>query len=221
MVPEASYTAIPPLLPYSQPNSEMRSELECGTQQVLRAFRYAAIKHRYQTLADGQTPYFSHVVRVTFILRDLFDIDDQDIIVATILHDVVEDTGTSLDEIDQVFGRTIAYYVEALTKNEALPKRRRELEYDERLFNAPEIVQIAKLADMYDNLSARIGTPKLQNTLENARRITAGFEKTIRTRRGKNALRHVRLLMAEIEDRLRRGVNVVGTKTSGDRTLHF
>jgi hypothetical protein len=177
----------------------MRSELESGTQVVLRAFRYAAIKHRYQTLSDGQTPYFSHVVRVTFILRDLFDIDDQEIIVATILHDVVEDTGTSLDEIDQLFGRTIAYYVEALTKNEALPKRRREREYDERLFNAPEIVQIAKLADIYDNLSARIGTSKLSNTLENALRITAGFEKTIRTRRGKNALRHVRSLIAEIE----------------------
>jgi (p)ppGpp synthase/HD superfamily hydrolase len=180
----------------------MRSELESGTQSVLRAFRYAAIKHRYQTLADGQTPYFSHVARVTFILRDLFDIDDQQVIVATILHDVVEDTGTSLDEISQLFGRTIAYYVEILTKNEALPKRRREREYDERLFNAPEIVQIAKLADIYDNLSVRLGAARLQSTLESARRITAGFEKTIRTRRGKNALRHVRLLMAEIEDRL-------------------
>ena len=177
----------------------MRSELESGTQVVLRAFRYAAIKHRYQTLSDGQTPYFSHIVRVTFILRDLFDIDDQEIIIATILHDVVEDTETSLDEIDQRFGRTIAYYVEALTKNEALPKKRREREYDERLFNAPEIVQIAKLADIYDNLSTRVGTPKLPNTLENARRITAGFEKTIRTRRGKNALRHVRQLIAEVE----------------------
>ncbi|HEX3443408.1 MAG TPA: HD domain-containing protein [Chthoniobacterales bacterium] len=198
----------------------MRSELESGTQRVLRAFRYAAIKHRYQTLSDGQTPYFSHVVRVTFIVRDLFDIDDQDIIVATILHDVVEDTGTSLNEIDQLFGRTIAYYVEALTKNEALPRRRREQEYDERLFNAPEIVQIAKLADMYDNLSARIGTPKLQNTLENARRITAGFEKTIRTRRGKNALRHVRVLIAEIEDRVPSGAEVAGAKP-GNQTSQY
>src|SRR5258707_4045138 len=177
----------------------MRSELESGTQLVLRAFRYAALKHRYQTLPDGQTSYFAHVVSVTFILRDLFDIDDQEIIIATILHDVVEDTEVSIDEIDQRFGRTIAYYVEALTKNEALPKKRRERKYDERLFNAPEIVQIAKLADIYDNLSTRVGTPKLPNTLENARRITAGFEKTIRTRRGKNALRHVRQLIAEVE----------------------
>ena len=190
-------------------------------QRVLRAFRYAATKHRYQTLSDGQTPYFSHVVRVTFIVRDLFDIDDQDIIIATILHDVVEDTGTSLDEIDQLFGRTIAYYVESLTKNEALPRMRREQEYDERLFNAPEIVQIAKLADMYDNLSARIGTPKLQNTLENARRITAGFEKTIRTRRGKNALRHVRALIAEIEDRPPPDADATGARAPGRRAPQY
>jgi hypothetical protein len=52
---------------------------------------------------------------------------------------------------------------------------------------------------MYDNLSARVGTSKLQNTLENARRISTGFERTIRTRRGKNALHHVRLLIAEVE----------------------
>jgi guanosine-3',5'-bis(diphosphate) 3'-pyrophosphohydrolase len=181
----------------------MPSELESGIQPILRAFRYAAVKHRYQTLSDGQTPYFSHIARVTYILCDLFHIDDQEVIIAAIIHDVVEDTGTPLEEIGQLFGRTIAHYVEALTKNEALPKKRREREYDEKLFNAAEIVQIAKLADIYDNLSARIGTPKLVGTLENARRITKGFERTLRTRRGKNALRHARLLIGEIENQLR------------------
>src|SRR5260370_33001826 len=108
----------------------MPSELESGPQLVLRGFRYSALKHRYQTLPDGQTPYFAHVVRGTFILPDLFDIDDQDIIIATILHDVMEDTGTSLDEIVQLFGRTIAYYVERLTKNEHRPNARGERTYD-------------------------------------------------------------------------------------------
>src|SRR5258708_19408334 len=138
----------------------MRSELESGTQLVLRAFRYAALKHRYQTLPDGQTPYFAHVVRVTFILRDLFDIDDQEIIIATILHDVVEDTETSLDEIDQRFGRTIAYYVEALTKNEALPKKRRQRGYNENLFNDPENVQNHQHPDIYDKPYTPALTPK-------------------------------------------------------------
>jgi (p)ppGpp synthase/HD superfamily hydrolase len=113
---------------------------------------------------------------------------------------VVEDTATTLEELTGLFGKTIAHYVDALTKDDALPKQRREREYDEKLLNAPEIVQIAKLADIYDNLSARVGTPKLRGTLENAQRLVAGFEKTIRTRRGKKALRHVRRLIAEIEE---------------------
>jgi (p)ppGpp synthase/HD superfamily hydrolase len=178
----------------------MGSELESDTQRVLRAIRYAALKHRNQTLSDGLTPYVSHVFRVTYILRDLFGVDDHEVIVAAILHDVIEDTGTAADEIAQLFGQTIATYLEALTKNEALPKKLRDREYDEKLFNASEIVQIAKLADIYDNLSARIGTPKLASTLANARRILAGFERTIRTRRGKEALRRVEALITEIEE---------------------
>jgi (p)ppGpp synthase/HD superfamily hydrolase len=181
----------------------VRPALNSDTQMVLRAFHYAAVKHRNQTLSDGVTPYFSHVVRVTYILRDLFDIDDQEIIVATILHDVVEDTETTLDEIARLFGKTIAVYVDALTKNDTLPKKMRDHEYDKKLFNASEVVQIAKLADIYDNLSARLGTPKLPSTLENAERITAGFKKTIRTKRGRNALRQVRNLMSEIQSQHR------------------
>jgi (p)ppGpp synthase/HD superfamily hydrolase len=180
-------------------------ELESDTQRVLRAIRYAALKHRAQTLSDGLTPYLSHVFRVTYVLRVLFEVDEEEIILATILHDVVEDTGTPQEEIVQLFGKTVGLYVEALTKNEALPKKLRDLEYAEKLFNASEIVQIAKLADIYDNLSARIGTPKLGTTLENARRIMAGFQTTIRTRRGRNALGRVAALIAEIEKRKESG----------------
>jgi (p)ppGpp synthase/HD superfamily hydrolase len=199
----------------------VRSALESRTQLILRAFQYAAVKHRSQTLSDGLTPYFSHVVRVTYILRDLFDIDDQETIIATILHDVVEDTGTTLDEIAQLFGKTIAVYVDALTKNDALPKKMRDREYDKKLFNASEFVQIAKLADIYDNLFARLGTAKLPGTLENAERITAGFEKTIRTKRGKNALRQVRLLMAEIQTERRRAGKPVTAGGGRGRSLRF
>jgi (p)ppGpp synthase/HD superfamily hydrolase len=198
----------------------MGSELKSDTQRVLRAIRYAALKHRNQTLSDGLTPYLSHVFRVTYILFDLFGVDDEDTIVATILHDVVEDTGTPAEEIAQLFGATAARYVEALTKNESLPKSLRDREYAEKLFNASEIVQIAKLADIYDNLSARIGTPKLESTLENARRITAGFKTTIRTRRGRNALCRVAALIGEIEGQSQ-GDNKPSQSGQRERNLLF
>jgi (p)ppGpp synthase/HD superfamily hydrolase len=187
------------LLSWLAAKGPLKSELNSPTQIVLLAFRYSALKHRQQTLADGVTPYFVHVVRVCWILRDVFQIKDTATIVASILHDVVEDTATGIEEIEELFGKTIAQYVDLLTKNPALPKRQREREYDEKLLNAPETVQIAKLADLYDNLSRRIGTTRLPSTIKNARRLAAKFEPLLTSRRGQAALGRLQQLISEIE----------------------
>jgi hypothetical protein len=187
------------LLHWWSPNAAKKSELNSPTQIVLHAFRFAAFKHRQQTLSDGVTPYFAHVVRVNWILRDLFHIKDTPTIIAAILHDVVEDTDTDIEEIEDLFGKTIAQYVDLLTKNQALPKRQRDREYDEKLVNAPETVQIAKLADLYDNLSRRIGTSRLPSTVKNARRLAARFKPLLTSKRGLTALDHVQQLILEIE----------------------
>ena len=189
----------PKLLPNAGTFGSNWGSLDSPTQVVLRAFRYAAFKHRQQTLADGVTPYFAHVVRVSWVLRDLFHIKDTSTILASILHDVVEDTDTEIEEIENLFGKTVAQYVELLTKNQALPKRQREHEYDEKLINAPETVQIAKLADVYDNLSRRMGTTRLPSTVKNARRLTEMFKPLLSSKRGLTALEHVQQLIAEIE----------------------
>src|ERR1700741_776758 len=187
------------LLSWLAPKGAFKSELNSPTQIVLQAFRYSALKHRQQTLADGVTPYFVHVVRVCWILRDVFQIKDTATIVASILHDVVEDTATGIEEIEELFGKTIAQYVELLTKDPALPKRQREREYDEKLLNSPETVQIAKLADLYDNLSWRIGTTRLPSTIKNAGRRAPKFEPLLTSRRGQAALGRLQQLISEIE----------------------
>jgi guanosine-3',5'-bis(diphosphate) 3'-pyrophosphohydrolase len=187
------------VLSWWSPKGAEKSELDSPTQIVLQAFRYAAFKHHQQTLSDGVTPYFAHVVRVNWILRDLFHIKDTPTIIAAILHDVVEDTDTDIEEIEELFGGTIAQYVDLLTKNQALPKREREREYDNKLENAPENVQIAKLADLYDNLSRRIGTPRLPSTVKNARRLAEKFNRLLTSKRGRSALYHVQRLILEIE----------------------
>ena len=187
------------LLHWWSPNAAQKSELNSPTQIVLHAFRFAAFKHRQQTLADGITPYFAHVVRVNWVLRDLFHIKDTPTIIAAILHDVVEDTDTDIEEIEELFGKTIAQYVDLLTKNQALPKRQRDHEYDEKLVSAPETVQIAKLADIYDNLSRRIGTSRLPSTVKNARRLAEMFKPLLTSKRGLTALNHVEQLIWEIE----------------------
>jgi (p)ppGpp synthase/HD superfamily hydrolase len=181
------------------PRGLRKSELNSQTQIVLQAFRYAALKHRQQTLADGVTPYFVHVVRVCWILRDVFQIKDTATIVASVLHDVVEDTNTGVEEIEELFGKTIAKYVDLLTKDPTLPKRQRNRDYDEKLLNAPETVQIAKLADLYDNLSRRIGTTRLPSTIKNAKRLATKFDLLLTSRRGRAALGRLQQLISEIE----------------------
>ena len=166
---------------------------------VLKAAAFAARKHRSQTRADGVTPYFSHVTRVSFVLRDLYGIDDPAAITAAFLHDTLEDTDTDYDELADNFGKVIADYVVALTKNAMLPKGERETEYFARLSAAPEVVQIIKLADCYDNVTDRAGGPKMPKTVETARKLLTQFEPNLRTQEGKNACHFLRTLLSEIE----------------------
>ena len=166
---------------------------------VLRASSFAARKHRSQTRADGVTPYFSHVSRVAFVLRDLYGIDDPVALAAAFLHDTLEDTDTDYDELADNFGKLVADYVVALTKNAMLPKGEREMEYFARLASAPEVVQIIKLADCYDNVTDRAGGPKMPKTMETARKLLSLFEPALRTEAGKNACHFLRTLLNEIE----------------------
>lgn len=168
-------------------------------QLMLKAAGYAARKHSDQRRADGMTPYFAHVARVTLITRHLFKVTDQDVLTATLLHDVIEDTNTDHDEIAEIFGVRVAKFVILLTKNKMLSKKLREKDYERRLRRAPETIQIAKLADVFDNLSDRVGTTKLPKTLETAKKWLTLFKPSLRSSSGKIAYRKVSRLVAEIE----------------------
>lgn len=82
-----------------------------------RAYVYAMKAHGAQTRASGD-PYFSHPLEVAAILTDL-KLDDATI-VAAVLHDTIEDTNTTREEIDRLFGEQIGRLVDGLTKIEKL-----------------------------------------------------------------------------------------------------
>lgn len=168
-------------------------------QAVLRAASFAARKHHGQTRADNQTPYFSHVARVTLILAHVFGCDDEEVLTAALLHDTIEDTATDYDEVAELFGTTVADYVVILTKNVMLPKQEREDEYAARLADAPEAVKIAKMADLYDNLSDRMHSPKLRKTAATAEKLLAMFGETLETRIGRSAHAKLSVLLEEVK----------------------
>jgi RelA/SpoT family (p)ppGpp synthetase len=120
-----------------------------------RAYVYAMQKHGAQTRASGD-PYFSHPLEVAAILTDL-KLDDSSIAVA-LLHDTIEDTGATRDEIDQLFGPSIGSLVEGVTKLQRLELVSREAQQAENLRKlllavADDIrVLLVKLADRLHNM---------------------------------------------------------------------
>jgi len=120
-----------------------------------RAYVYAMKAHGAQTRASGD-PYFSHPLEVAAILTDLH-LDDSTI-VAAMLHDTIEDTAATREEIEHVFGHEIASLVEGLTKLKRLDlvsKRAAQAENLRKLLIAiSEDVRVllVKLADRLHNM---------------------------------------------------------------------
>ena len=80
---------------------------------LIRAYDFSMEAHKSQTRASGE-PYFSHPLEVAGILTALKL--DCDTIVTALLHDTVEDTLASLDEIEKHFGSPVARLVDGVTK---------------------------------------------------------------------------------------------------------
>lgn len=120
---------------------------------VARARRYAehahgAIDHRRKY--SGR-PYVEHLERVAQRVAGVTD--DRDAIAAAWLHDVVEDTPATIEDIEREFGASVAQLVRALTDADPSQGNRahRKAIDRERLVTAPAAAQTVKLADLLDN----------------------------------------------------------------------
>ena len=120
-----------------------------------RAYIYAMQKHGTQTRASGD-PYFSHPLEVAGILTRL-KLDDASVVVA-LLHDTIEDTSATGNEIEDLFGPEIAKLVEGLTKIDQLDLVSREAQQAENLrklllaVSDDVRVLLVKLADRLHNM---------------------------------------------------------------------
>jgi (p)ppGpp synthase/HD superfamily hydrolase len=129
---------------------------ELMTPRLDKALRWAAECHRGQTRKGSDVPYFQHVVAVALVLdRAGFD---EDVVIAGLLHDVVEDTQTTLDEVAARFGPEVAETVRYCSeiKTDASGKKRpwldRKRDHLEALREAPLSARAVVLADKLHNL---------------------------------------------------------------------
>lgn len=119
---------------------------------VTQAMKLAHDYHQGQTRIgkNGKVPYYDeHVLGVYNILKDECGIEDADILTMALLHDVVEDTACTIEEIRTKFGDEIADQVSLLTRIEGEPF----YIYARRLFaNATYKAILVKMADRLHNL---------------------------------------------------------------------
>jgi guanosine-3',5'-bis(diphosphate) 3'-pyrophosphohydrolase len=122
-----------------------------------KAIRFAGAAHGHQRITGTQqTSYMVHVAMVaaeiTFAGHQTPQFNWDLALGCALLHDVVEDTSVSLEDIRFKFGHKIADGVAALTKNPALPKAQQMLDSLQRVKNQPVEVWAVKLADRICNL---------------------------------------------------------------------
>ena len=132
------------------------SEKEYDTKRIAQAYCLAEEKHRPQKRSSGE-PYIIHPLSVAAILVGLGM--DTDSVMAGLLHDVVEDTDCTLEELSRQFGTEIAQLVDGVTKLGKIPFSSREEQQAENLRKmlmamAEDIrVIIIKFADRMHNLT--------------------------------------------------------------------
>lgn len=121
--------------------------------KLFEAIRFAIERHAGQLRRDGRTPYVVHPLRVCLRLALEGKVTDQEVLSAAVLHDLIEDTPTDYEDIEERFGKRVADMVAALSKDMRLPKPERTRAYLDVLSRQPAEVLLIKLFDVYDNLS--------------------------------------------------------------------
>ena len=121
--------------------------------RLLQALDFAAERHSAQRRkGPDAAPYVNHLIEVATLVANVGQIDDVEVLIAAVLHDVLEDTPTSADEVTQRFGERVCRFVRALSDDKSLPrKRRREITLEE-LPEMEALVKVIKLADLSSNI---------------------------------------------------------------------
>lgn len=140
---------------------------EAEIYRILQAAEFAAERHQKQTRHNVQkTPYIIHPLHVARHLLMTGHVYDADILMAALLHDTVEDTDTSLDELRGHFGYRVQQLVQELSDDKSLPKEeRKHLQIQNAAKKSLEAALIT-LADKLSNLSDMLENPPVGWDLE-------------------------------------------------------
>ena len=155
---------------------------------LTRAADYAARQHIAQR-RKGETaePYINHLTEVAALLAEATDGGDVVLLAGGLLHDPLEDTDTTYEDLAQRFGPEVAQLVAEVTDDKSLPKEERKRLQIEKTPSKSQRAKLLKLADKTSNLRSRVQSTPKGWTEERLRDYVQWADAVVRSCRGLNA----------------------------------
>jgi len=159
-----------------------------NTGLILKALAFA-YKHRDQRRKDvNASPYIDPPIALANVLCNEGGITDEDVLCAALLHDTVEDTETTPEELTKLFGKTISDIVMEVTDDKALPKAERKRLQIEHVAHASYQAKLVKLADKISNLRDIAECPPANWDVDRKKEYYNWAKKVVDQTRGTNAV---------------------------------
>ncbi|MFN9605929.1 MAG: HD domain-containing protein [Planctomycetota bacterium] len=148
--------------------------------RILHATKFAAEKHAQQRRKNADaTPYINHPIEVAEHLARIGGVSDEDVLIAALLHDTIEDTQTNYQEIADLFGIRVASIVLECTDDKSLEKaERKRLQIVNAPKKSPE-AKCVKIADKTCNLSSIISDPPNDWSVQRQREYFGWAERVV------------------------------------------
>jgi (p)ppGpp synthase/HD superfamily hydrolase len=154
---------------------------------LLAALKFAAAKHSRQRRKDlAATPYINHPIDVADVLSRIGGITDLPTLQAAILHDTIEDTETSPQELEDHFGQEVRLLVQEVTDDKSLPKQERKRLQVEHAPNLSTRAKLIKLGDKICNVREITPTEPAEWPLQRKLEYFDWAEKVVAGCRGSN-----------------------------------
>jgi guanosine-3',5'-bis(diphosphate) 3'-pyrophosphohydrolase len=126
---------------------------ESDLKLLLKALQFSALKHRNQRRKDvDASPYINHPISLASILCNEAHVTDIEVICGALLHDTVEDTETTPEELESEFGPIIKNIVMDVTDDTSLTRQERKQAQIDHAAHISEKAKLVKLADKISNL---------------------------------------------------------------------
>ena len=168
---------------------------------LLTGLQFASNKHRHQRRKDAEaSPYINHPIAVTYLLATTGEVSDIPTLTAAMLHDTIEDTQTTPEELEARFDAEVRHLVEEVTDDKRLDKQRRKQLQIEHAAGLSPGAKMTKLADLSCNLADIIENPPATWSMERRTDYIKWTERVLAGCRGVNDL-----LEQHYDQLLRRG----------------